>query len=126
MENAMQNIILQEMENLNGIMIATTNLTDNLDKAFERRFLYKMEFPKPTPNERVHIWQSMLPELSDDNAMVLAKKYDFSGGQIENITRKHIVDCILNGEDELNMNTIYDACSSELIRSKNNKHIGFE
>ena len=37
MENAMQNIILQEMENLEGIMIATTNLTGNLDTAFERR-----------------------------------------------------------------------------------------
>jgi SpoVK/Ycf46/Vps4 family AAA+-type ATPase len=41
-ENAIQNIILQELENLKGILIATTNLTDNLDKAFERRFLYKI------------------------------------------------------------------------------------
>lgn len=36
-ENAMQNILLQEMERLEGILIATTNLTQNLDKAFERR-----------------------------------------------------------------------------------------
>ena len=42
MENSIQNIILQEMETLEGIMIATTNLTSNLDKAFERRFLYKI------------------------------------------------------------------------------------
>lgn len=35
-ENAIQNILLQEMENLEGIMNATTNLTQNLDKAFER------------------------------------------------------------------------------------------
>ena len=42
MENSIQNIILQEMESLEGIMIATTNLTSNLDKAFERRFLYKI------------------------------------------------------------------------------------
>ena len=39
MENSIQNIILQEMEKLDGILIATTNLTTNLDKAFERRFL---------------------------------------------------------------------------------------
>ena len=44
MENSIQNIILQEMETLEGIMIATTNLTTNLDKAFERRFLYKNTF----------------------------------------------------------------------------------
>lgn len=48
MENAMQNIILQEIENLEGILIATTNLTANLDKAFERRFLYKIEFKVPS------------------------------------------------------------------------------
>ena len=32
MDNAMQNIILQEIENLDGILIATTNLTSNLDE----------------------------------------------------------------------------------------------
>ena len=36
------NIILQEIENLEGILIATTNLTSNLDSAFERRFLFKI------------------------------------------------------------------------------------
>lgn len=46
MENSLQNIILQEMEQLDGIMIATTNLTQNLDRAFERRFLYKIEFER--------------------------------------------------------------------------------
>jgi len=43
-ENSIQNIILQEMEDLEGILIATTNLSENLDKAFERRFLYKINF----------------------------------------------------------------------------------
>lgn len=39
MENSIQNIILQEIEQLDGILIATTNLAENMDKAFERRFL---------------------------------------------------------------------------------------
>jgi len=43
-ENAIQNIILQQLEDMEGIMIATTNLTNNLDPAFERRFLYKILF----------------------------------------------------------------------------------
>ena len=42
-ENAIQNIILEEMENLDGILIATTNLADNLDGAFERRFLFNLK-----------------------------------------------------------------------------------
>lgn len=47
MENSIQNIILQEIEQLDGILIATTNLAENMDKAFERRFLYKIQFEKP-------------------------------------------------------------------------------
>jgi len=42
MNNSMQNILLDEMERFRGIMLATTNLTRNLDAAFERRFLYKV------------------------------------------------------------------------------------
>lgn len=61
MENSIQNIILEEMESLEGIMIATTNLTTNLDKAFERRFLYKIEFSRPDVEVRSQIWQVMLP-----------------------------------------------------------------
>lgn len=97
MENSMQNIILQEMENLEGILIATTNLTKNLDSAFERRFLYKIEFTKPSVEAKRSIWRSMLPALSEADAKMLAMKYDFSGGQIENITRKQTVEEILTG-----------------------------
>lgn len=125
MENAMQNIILQEMENLDGIMIATTNLTGNLDAAFERRFLYKIEFPKPTANESKHIWQALLPELNEKDALELASSYSFSGGQIENIARKHIVDTILNGEDELVIDTIREECRAEQFSKKNASKIGF-
>lgn len=125
MENAMQNIILQEMENLDGIMIATTNLTGNLDAAFERRFLYKIEFPKPTANESKHIWRALLPDLDEKDALDLASSYSFSGGQIENIARKHIVDSILSGEDGLAIDTIREACRAEQFNKKSGNKIGF-
>ena len=125
MENAMQNIILQEMENLEGIMIATTNLTNNLDKAFERRFLYKIEFPKPTPNESKHIWHAMLPEISETEAFELAKQYSFSGGQIENIARKQLVNAVLTGEDKVSMEAIKEACKTELFNNNTTRRIGF-
>ncbi|MCL2880696.1 MAG: ATP-binding protein, partial [Treponema sp.] len=83
-ENAIQNVILQEMENLNGILIATTNLTVNMDAAFERRFLYKIEFEKPEAAVRKEIWKSMMPYLNDEDAITLSGRFDFSGGQIEN------------------------------------------
>lgn len=42
-ENTIQNILLEEMEKLDGILVATTNLASNLDSAFERRFLFKIK-----------------------------------------------------------------------------------
>lgn len=125
MENAMQNIILQEMETLDGIMIATTNLTGNLDSAFERRFLYKIEFPKPTPQESRHIWHAMLPELADNDALSLAQKYNFSGGQIENIARKQVIHNILDDIEGIDMSSIQEACDNELINKRQGKAIGF-
>ena len=124
MENACQNIILQAMENLSGIMIATTNLTNNLDSAFERRFLYKICFDKPTVATRKQIWNAMLPSLSCEEARSLAESYDFSGGQIENIARKQIVDSILYGHNQ-DISHVRSYCQSEKIRNSINKRIGF-
>ena len=125
MENAMQNIILQEMENLDGIMIATTNLSGNLDAAFERRFLYKIEFLKPTPNESKHIWRALLPDLDEKDALDLASAYSFSGGQIENIARKHIIDSILNEKEGLAIDAIREACRAEQFHNTSVNKIGF-
>ena len=114
MENTIQNIILQNLETFEGILIATTNLTDNFDKAFERRFLYKVEFKKPTAEVRKMIWMSMMPELNENDAETLAVRYDFSGGQIENVARKQIVESILNGTT-LDISTLKMLCEEERI-----------
>ena len=119
MVNTMQNIILQEMENLDGILIATTNLTQNLDAAFDRRFLYKIEFKKPTAEESRHIWQAMLPSLDEASARSLATQYDFSGGQIENIARKQVVSNILRDSEALDMSLIREACDAERLNRQN-------
>ena len=125
MENSIQNIILQEMENLDGIMIATTNLTQNLDKAFERRFLYKIKFEKPTQEARSHIWYSMIPELNDMDVHTLASKYDFSGGQIENIARHYAIDSILHGQSEDALSLLVHHCDNERLDEKTSHKIGF-
>ena len=118
MENSIQNIILQEMERLDGILIATTNLAQNMDKAFERRFLYKIAFDKPCLEAKQAIWQSMLPELGDREARTLATRYDFSGGQIENVARKRTVQCILYSRDTATLDELTALCDSENISSR--------
>ncbi len=125
MENSIQNIILQEMETLEGIMIATTNLTTNLDKAFERRFLHKIRFDKPTPESRAKIWQTMLPALAEPDARTLATRFDLSGGEIENIVRKHTVNAILSGKDTTDIQEIITTCQHERISQNNRPKMGF-
>ncbi len=97
-ENTIQNIILEEMEKLEGIMIATTNLADNLDAAFERRFLFKIKFENPTVAAKAKIWKSKLNWLPENEIEMFARNYDLSGGQIDNIVRKVTMDEILTGK----------------------------
>ena len=125
MENALQNIILQEMEVLDGIMICTTNLTSCLDKAFDSRFIYKVEFEKPTNQARKLIWQSMLSSLNDEQATELANRFDFSGGQIQNISRKQVINAIFSGKDELDYDQIKLDCQNESISRNSRGKVGF-
>lgn len=125
MENSIQNIILQEMETLEGIMIATTNLTTNLDKAFERRFLYKIRFDRPTTESRAKIWQTMLKDLSEGDAQTLASQFDLSGGEIENIARKHSVNAILSGKEDTDIEELISICRHERIARQEHTRIGF-
>ncbi len=90
MHNQMQNIFLEQIEKFEGILIATTNLLDSIDKAFSRRFNYKIEFLKPDIEQRKILWEKLIPEelpLSDDfNIEKLAKSH-LTGGQIEMIIK---------------------------------------
>ena len=125
MENTIQNIILQEMETLDGILIATTNLAQNMDRAFERRFLYKIKFEKPTLEARMHIWHEMIPTLSEGDTKTLAEKYDFSGGQIENIARHNTINGILYGEKGNTLEALISYCDKEYLDTKGTRKIGF-
>jgi SpoVK/Ycf46/Vps4 family AAA+-type ATPase len=106
-------------------MICTTNLTSTLDKAFERRFLVKLQLPKPGSEARKQIWTTMLPRLTDEQATVLANRFDFSGGQIQNVTRKQIINSIFSGSDEMDFNRILDDCAAETMDRTNGRQIGF-
>ena len=126
MENSIQNIILQEMETLDGLMIATTNLADNLDTAFERRFLYKIKFDKPDAAVRAKIWQTMIPELTETDSAALAESYELSGGQIENVARKYAINCILHGDSADQLHVLRDYCNSERLCTKRElRRVGF-
>ena len=90
MHNQMQNIFLEQIENFRGMLIATTNLLENIDKAFSRRFNYKIEFKKPNKEQRLELWNKMLPKSApyeDNFDIVKLSEYSLTGGQINLIVK---------------------------------------
>ena len=67
----------------------------------------------------------MVEDLSEDEAHRLATDYSFTGGQIENISRKLDVDYILSGTTP-DMEKIVTLCKAESIKKESNgRRIGF-
>ena len=122
-ENAIQNILLEEMETFQGILVATTNMTMNLDQAFERRFLYKILFRAPSAEVKRQIWHSKLEGLQDDEYRKLARRYDFSGGQIDNIARKVVTEEVLYNQKP-DLDRIISHCEDEQLEKEKNR-IGY-
>ena len=110
--NTIQNILLQALENFDGILLATTNLTNNLDKAFERRFTFRISFPKPDAKVRQSIWRNKMPELSQSDAARLGERFEITGGEIDVHIRQVILKKVLNKKVDL-FDTLIDCCSKD-------------
>lgn len=122
-ENALQNILLEQMEKMDGILIATTNLCDNLDSAFDRRFLFKIQFGNPDVQAKKSIWHSKLEWLSEAECEHFAKKFNLSGGEIDNIVRKCLMEKVLNKTNPT-VTMLESWCKAEKL-NKGDKTIGF-
>jgi AAA+ superfamily predicted ATPase len=126
MQNNMQNILLQELESFEGIFIATTNLISNLDFAFERRILYKIKFNKPNPESRRQILLDRFPYLDNESLYKLSRDYELSGGQIENIRKKIILEKVLRSDFKAEEDLLLQWAEQELVMSRPSRNlIGF-
>ncbi len=123
--NALQNILLQELEEFEGIFMATTNLADQLDSAFDRRLLYKIDFKKPEEQVRKKILSNVFKDISVKTIDTLTEQFSLTGGQIANIKKKLLVKSVLdiNLDHESYLSTL---CNEEFILSKSGRStIGF-
>jgi ATPase family associated with various cellular activities (AAA) len=123
--NALQNILLQELEDFEGIFMATTNLADQLDKAFDRRLLYKVDFQKPEKSISKKILGHAFSYLTEEIIEKINECYTLTGGQISNIRKKLLVKSILT--KDLNLEEyVQILCKDEIILNQNNRTpIGF-
>ena len=124
MNNALQNILLESLENFDGILIATTNMTRNLDDAFERRFLYKIKFELPESAVALNIWKQAVPSLKTHEAEWLSNRYRLSAAEIYNIARKLAVQSLLN-KNTHEFDLICRLCDSEKWSHQSSHFLGF-
>ena len=122
--NHIVSVLLDYIERQEGILIITTNLAAALDNAFERRFLYKIKFEKPTTEIKQKIWKSKLDWLDKPATEKLASNYALSGGEIDNVVRKATVQEILTGKRS-SITELELWCQKEKLEGKAELRIGF-
>lgn len=122
--NTNQSVILDELNTLPGLLIATTNLIGSLDEAMLRRFMIKEEFHLPDAETRARIWKSKFPSLDDEQAASLAGQFAISGGLIDNVISKAVVDGILE-DRAISADDLREYCKEESSGRSAANRIGF-
>ncbi|XVU28349.1 ATP-binding protein [Actinoplanes sp. CA-054009] len=77
--------LLQRVEASEGLIILTSNLKENIDAAFVRRFHFVVHFPRPGAPERRRLWRLAFPPeapLSPDIDLEALSRLDMTGAAI--------------------------------------------
>ncbi len=111
---------MQRIESFDGIALLASNLRENLDDAFTRRFELVVYFPLPRPPERRRLWQrgfSAKAKLGKDVDLdAIAHDHELSGGSIMNVIRQVSLTAIAEGEREIVREDLIKAIRRELVK----------
>lgn len=112
--------LLQRIESYNGMAILATNLKQNIDAAFMRRFQSIIHFPAPRFPERVMIWERYLPsdlQLEDSISLEkLARNYDLTASQINNIVQGCFIEARSKGQAHIERDNLRKNMQKELSK----------
>jgi AAA+ superfamily predicted ATPase len=111
--------LLQRLEVFEGCAILTTNLQENIDEAFLRRFGSVIEFPLPSAEQRLQLWQRAIPAGAPRNEDLdleeIAKQFTLAGGSIVNAAINACIFASTEGTD-VGMKQIVTAIAHELVK----------
>jgi len=110
--------LLQRIEEHNGLVVLATNLKDNIDKAFLRRFQSVVYFPLPAPQQRVVLWQRSFTgniKISKGiNWLNIAQDHALSGAAIVNVARYSYIQAMKRDVKEILLSDIETGIKKEL------------
>jgi len=109
--------LLQRIEDFPGMVILATNLKDNLDEAFFRRFQSVLYFPMPDRNARTRLWKQMLPEEwlqeAGEELVQIASEAELSGGSMINVVQRCALELFHTQNTQLTQKIIKHALEKE-------------
>ncbi|MFC5324131.1 ATP-binding protein [Bradyrhizobium oligotrophicum] len=112
--------LLQRIESFDGIAILASNLRDNIDDAFARRFESVIYFPLPRPEEREQLWRqgfSAKAQFAGDlDLSKIARDYTLSGGSIMNVIRLASLQSLKENERPIGRDDLVAAIRTEMIK----------
>lgn len=114
--------LLQRIENHPGLVILATNLKENMDDAFSRRFQSMLYFATPDQQQRQQLWKNAFPEsVPQDDSVDLSKvafDYELTGGSIINVARYAISAAIRRKVKKVSQRDILKGIKRELQKQE--------
>lgn len=111
--------LLQRIEDYDGLVILSTNLKGNIDSAFKRRIQTSIEFNKPNKEQRLLLWNKILPPSIpldlEINIKTIADTYSITGANITNIVQKVSLAALAENTDKpkITYNQLFSAIKQE-------------
>ena len=112
--------LLQRIEAFSGVVVLASNMKQNIDDAFLRRFQSVIHFPLPKAAERLRLWREAIPaEVSLEPALdlaQLAQQFELSGGTILNVLRYACLRAMARGDAVLRTDDTSEGVRRELLK----------
>ena len=107
MNNHLTSTLLKALDTFSGIMIITTNFMASFDKAFLRRFLFKMELPLPDIEAKKKLIHHYLPDLVAHEPIINELlENNVSGADLENLKTLKTLYSTFSADEEDHLNYI--------------------
>ncbi|MFV2121226.1 ATP-binding protein, partial [Streptomyces sp. Act-28] len=111
--------LLQRLEASDGLVILTSNLKDNIDPAFTRRFHFVVHFPRPGVAERRRLWRLAFPAeapLAADVDLDALARLDMTGAGITAAARTAALAAADDGGDTIGMRHVVRGVTRQFQR----------
>jgi SpoVK/Ycf46/Vps4 family AAA+-type ATPase len=111
--------LLQRMESFQGLAVLTTNMKSSLDKSFQRRLRFTVDFPFPDIAQRQQIWERVFPAQTPTRDLDPARlaTLNMTGGNIHNIALNAAF-LAADARQPVGMNHILQAAQLEAIKTE--------